>query len=59
MRRDIAEEFVANGVKAEWASGETPKDEREKIVRDFRNGDIDVLANCGLYLEGSTFRRSR
>ncbi len=27
--RDIAEEFVANGVKAEWASGETPKDERE------------------------------
>jgi superfamily II DNA or RNA helicase len=50
--RDIAEEFVANGVKAEWASGETPKDEREKIVRDFRNGDIDVLANCGLYLEG-------
>ena len=50
--RDIAEEFVAKGVKAEWAAGETPKDEREKIVRDFRNGDIDVLANCGLYLEG-------
>jgi superfamily II DNA or RNA helicase len=50
--RDIAEEFVAKGVKAEWASGETPKEEREKIVRDFRNGDIDVLANCGLYLEG-------
>jgi len=50
--RDIAEEFVANGVKAEWASGETPQDEREKIVRDFRDGTIDVLANCGLYLEG-------
>ena len=50
--RDVAEEFVANGVRAEWASGETPKDERERIVRDFRNGDIDVLVNCGLYLEG-------
>jgi len=50
--RDIAEEFVANGVRAEWASGETPKDERERIVRDFRNGAIDVLVNCGLYLEG-------
>jgi superfamily II DNA or RNA helicase len=50
--RDVAEEFVAAGVRAEWASGETPKDEREKIVRDFRNGDCDVLVNCGLYLEG-------
>jgi superfamily II DNA or RNA helicase len=50
--RDVAEEFVAAGVRAEWASGETPKDEREQIVRDFRNGDCDVLVNCGLYLEG-------
>ena len=50
--RDVAEEFVANGVRAEWASGETPKDEREKIVRDFRGGECDVLVNCGLYLEG-------
>jgi superfamily II DNA or RNA helicase len=50
--RDVAEEFVANGVRAEWASGETPRDERERIVREFRSGDIDVLVNCGLYLEG-------
>jgi superfamily II DNA or RNA helicase len=50
--RDVAEEFVANGVRAEWASGETPRDERERIVRDFRNGDVDVLVNCGLYTEG-------
>jgi superfamily II DNA or RNA helicase len=50
--RDVAEEFVANGVDAEWASGETPKDERERIVRDFRSGKTSVLVNCGLYLEG-------
>ena len=50
--RDVAEEFVANDVKAEWASGETPKDERERIVRDFRSGKTHVLVNCGLYLEG-------
>ena len=50
--RDVAEEFVANDVRAEWASGETPKDERERIVREFRGGGIDVLVNCGLYLEG-------
>lgn len=50
--RDVAEEFVANGVRAEWASGETPREERERIVRDFRADGIDVLVNCGLYLEG-------
>jgi len=50
--RDVAEEFVAHGVKAEWASGETPKAERERIVRDFRSGRTSVLVNCGLYLEG-------
>ncbi len=40
------------GVNAEWASGETPRDERERIVREFRGDGIDVLVNCGLYLEG-------
>ena len=50
--RDVAEEFVARGVNAEWASGETPREERERIVRDFRGSGIDVLVNCGLYLEG-------
>ncbi len=50
--RDVSEEFVAHGVKAEWASGETPKAERERIVRDFRSGRTHVLVNCGLYLEG-------
>ena len=50
--RDVAEEFVANDIKAEWASGETPHAERERIVRDFRSGKTHVLVNCGLYLEG-------
>ena len=50
--RDVAEEFAARGVRAEWASGETPREERERIVRDFRGEGIDVLVNCVLYLEG-------
>jgi superfamily II DNA or RNA helicase len=50
--RDVAEEFVANGINAEWASGETPREDRERIVREFRGDGIDVLVNCGLYLEG-------
>jgi superfamily II DNA or RNA helicase len=50
--RDVAEEFVAHDFRAEWASGETPREDRERIVREFRADGIDVLVNCGLYLEG-------
>src|ERR1700736_4866854 len=50
--RAAAEEFVARGVRAEWASGEPPREERDPFVRDFRGEGIDVLVNCGLYLEG-------
>jgi len=50
--RDVANEFRAAGINASFASGETPTDEREQIVADFRNGKSDVLVNCGLYLEG-------
>lgn len=50
--KDVCEEFLAAGVKASFASGETPTEERERVVSDFRNGKSDVLVNCGLYLEG-------
>jgi ATP-dependent helicase IRC3 len=50
--RDVCSEFIAAGVKASFASGETPTEERERVVSDFRNGRSDVLVNCGLYLEG-------
>jgi superfamily II DNA or RNA helicase len=50
--RDVCDEFRAAGVKATFASGETPTEERERVVADFRNGVSDVLVNCGLYLEG-------
>jgi superfamily II DNA or RNA helicase len=50
--RDVCDEFRAAGVNASFASGETPTEERERVVADFRNGTSDVLVNCGLYLEG-------
>ncbi len=49
--RDVCDEFLRR-VKASFASGETPAEERERVVRDFRTGVTDVLVNCGLYLEG-------
>ena len=33
-------------------SGETPKEERRSRVRDFREGRLQFLVNCGLFLEG-------
>jgi len=50
--RNVAELFAAAGIRAAFASGETPRVERERIVDGFRGCEIDVLVNCGLYLEG-------
>ncbi len=50
--RNVANMFRDAGLRAAFASGETPDAEREKIVRDFRGDGLDVLVNCGLYLEG-------
>lgn len=50
--RNLCEVFKKAGVKAAFASGETPTLERERIVADFRSDAIRVLVNCNLYLEG-------
>ncbi|GAC1499236.1 MAG: hypothetical protein NVS2B8_18170 [Vulcanimicrobiaceae bacterium] len=50
--RNIAALFASAGIKSAFASGETPQAEREAIVAGFRGSSIDVLVNCGLYLEG-------
>ena len=50
--RHVATLFIDAGIKAAFASGETPAAEREAIVAGFRGSKIDVLVNCGLYLEG-------
>jgi superfamily II DNA or RNA helicase len=50
--KNVATLFKEAGIKAAFASGDTPQAEREKIVAGFRGHKIDVLVNCGLYLEG-------
>jgi superfamily II DNA or RNA helicase len=50
--RHVATLFKNAGINAAFASGETPTAERETIVAGFRGSKIDVLVNCGLYLEG-------
>ncbi|MBV8353942.1 MAG: DEAD/DEAH box helicase [Candidatus Eremiobacteraeota bacterium] len=50
--RNLRTTFTKRGIPALFASGETPAEERAKIVSNFRKGKAMVLVNCGLYLEG-------
>ena len=47
-----AEAFRQSGISAAHIDGSTPKQERDKITADFRNGEITVLCNVDLISEG-------
>lgn len=49
---NLRDEFLINGVDAEHADGKTKKDERDEIVERFRRGELTVLCNCNLFVEG-------
>lgn len=48
----VCDAFCSAGYKAATANGKTPKAEREGTVERFRNGELQVLVCCGLWLEG-------
>ena len=48
----IAQAFRNSGIKAMHADSKTPKEERKKIMNDFRSGAITVLCNVSLVDEG-------
>ena len=50
--RETAEKFKNAGYKAAWIDSDNTNLERSKIIRDFKNGEITVLCNCGIISEG-------
>src|SRR6185436_6088677 len=42
---------------ARAVDGTTPDDERDRVTAAFRKGDLQILANCGVYTEGADFPR--
>lgn len=50
--KQIADEFNQAGIKASHFDGTTKKKDRTDIMNAFRNGDIQVLTNCELIMEG-------
>ena len=47
-----AQAFNDRGIPASHIDGNTPKEERRKIIQDFRDGKIKVLTNFSLIAEG-------
>lgn len=52
ISRFTAKNFSDNGITSAHIDGETPKNERENIIRDFRNGKIKILCNVDIISEG-------
>jgi DNA repair protein RadD len=48
----VMEAFRATGIAAYHVDGETPRAEREKILKDFKAGAFEVLCNVNILTEG-------
>lgn len=47
-----AKYFQARGVAAKAVDGSTPKKERDRILAQFRKGELQMVANCQVWTEG-------
>ncbi|KAJ3256843.1 hypothetical protein HK103_005087 [Boothiomyces macroporosus] len=50
--QNLVQEFIDNGILAVGIHGNTPQDQREQILIDFKEKRIPVLINCGIITEG-------
>ncbi len=48
----VAAAFCARGFRAAHVDGETPRDERRRLIAALGTGELQVLCNCGLISEG-------
>ncbi|OLS02247.1 DEAD/DEAH box helicase [Tissierella creatinophila] len=50
--KEVAKVFNENNIPAKHIDGNTKKEERDKVIQDFRDGKILVLSNVDLVSEG-------
>ncbi|WP_313367700.1 DEAD/DEAH box helicase [Sphingobacterium mizutaii] len=50
--KKLAERFLANNIQNHCIDSFTKKEEREAILKSFRNGDVNVLFNVNIFTEG-------
>lgn len=51
--RTLCGVFQANGINAQYVTGETVKHERQAILEDFKAGKISILCNVLVFTEGT------
>jgi superfamily II DNA or RNA helicase len=49
----IADALREEGFSAALVHGGTPKDERRRLIAEYRAGRIQILCNCGVFTEGT------
>ena len=54
----LAREFRGQGIAAKAISGETDKDERRQVLRDYTAGTVQVITNCMVLTEGTDLPRT-
>ena len=50
--KHVADQFQAAGFRAHHVDGETPAEDRDRAVREFSDGRLDILCNVDLFGEG-------
>ena len=53
--KGVAELFRTHGVRAVHVDGKTPRPERDRAVREFRDGHVQVFCNVDIAGEGTDF----
>ena len=50
--QDVCDEYRRANIRAELLTGDTPSDERQKILHDLEHGDVQVVVNVAVLTEG-------
>lgn len=50
--KHICSQFLDAGIRIADIDGQTPTELRKKLVRDFKNGDLDIIVNVDIFSEG-------
>ena len=50
--RHVEEAYRAAGINARYVGGDTPADERQQAVRDFKSGKLPVITSVEIFSEG-------
>ncbi|KAH3668058.1 hypothetical protein OGAPHI_001812 [Ogataea philodendri] len=51
--KSLSELFRANGLNAQYVTGNSSKFDRQKLLKEFSTGELPILMNCGVFTEGT------